>query len=51
MTFKLYLQDELADMGDKGEFVESDQHDILTEALGILEHLGRVRTKSEYITQ
>ena len=51
MILKLYLQVKLADIQDKGEFVESGQHDILTEALGTSEHLGCVKTKGEYVTQ
>ena len=45
------MQDKLADTRYKGEFVESGQHDILTEALGTLEHPGSARTKGEYLTQ
>ena len=41
----LYLQDNLAVMRDQGEYIETRSHDILTEALGKLEHPGRVRTK------
>ena len=51
MILKLYLEDKLAGIRDKDEFVESGQHDILTEALGELEYLGRVRTISKYVTQ
>ena len=51
MILKLYLQDNLPDMWEQGEFVESGQHDILTEALGTPEHLGRIKTKGEYVTQ
>ena len=51
MILKLYLHDTLANMREQGEFVESGQHDILTEALGTPEHPGRVRTKGEYVTQ
>ena len=51
MILKFYLQDKLADMGDSIEFVESGQHDILTEALGTLQHPGHVRTKGLYVTQ
>ena len=51
MILKLYLHDNLADMPELGNFVESGQHDILNEALGTHEHLGRVRTKSLYFTQ
>ena len=51
MILKLYLQDKFAEMRDKGEFIENGQHDILTEALGTLEHPGSVRTKGEYVTQ
>ena len=50
MTPKLSLQDELANMKDKGELVESGKNDILTQALGTPEHLDRVRTKGEYVT-
>ena len=45
------MHDKLADMRDKGEFVKSGQHDILTEALGTPKHLGHVKTKGEYVTQ
>ena len=38
MILKLYLQDKLADMRDKGKFVKSGQNDILTQVLGALEH-------------
>ena len=38
-------------MRDKGELVESGQNDILTQTLGTPEHLGRVRTKGDYVTQ
>ena len=38
-------------MQEQGEFVESGQHNILTEALGAPEHPDHVRTKSEYVTQ
>ena len=51
MTLKLYLQDNLADMWEHGEFVESGQHDILTEVLGTPKHLDRVMTKGKYVTQ
>ena len=34
-------------MRDKKELVESGQNDILTQALGTLEHPGHVRTKGE----
>ena len=51
MILKLYLQDKLANMWDKGEFVESGQNDILIEALGTPEHPGHLRTKGEYVTQ
>ena len=51
MILKLYLQDKLAYMWDKGKFVKSAQHDILTKVLGTHEYLGHVRTKGEYVTQ
>ena len=51
MILKFYLQDKLADMRDKDEFVENGQHYILTDALGTLEHPGHVRTKGKYVTQ
>ena len=51
MIFKLYLQDNLANMWDQGKFVETGSHDILFEALGKPEHPGRVRTKGKYVTQ
>ena len=51
MILKLYLQDKLADMRDKGEFIESGQHDILTELLGTPKHPSRVRIIGEYVTQ
>ena len=51
MILKLYLQDNLVDMREQCEFVENGQHDILTKALGTREHLGRVKTKGEYVTQ
>ena len=51
MILKLYLQDKLVDMWDKGKFVESDQIDIFTQALGTPEHPSCVRTKGEYVTQ
>ena len=38
-------------MREQGDFTESGQHDILTEALGTFEHLDRVRTKGEYVIQ
>ena len=38
-------------MRDQGEFVESQPHDILTEALGTPGHRCHVRTKGEYVTQ
>ena len=50
MIFKLYLQDNLVVMRDQVEFFETRSHDILTEALGKLEHPGRVRNKGEYVT-
>ena len=50
MIPKLYLQDKLVDMRDKGEFVESGQNDILTKALSTLEHPGLIRTKVKYMT-
>ena len=51
MILKLYLHDTLANMRKQGEFVESGQHDILTEALGTPEYPSRVKTKGEYVTQ
>ena len=51
MILILYLQVKLAELRDQGEFVETGPHDILTEALDTPEHLGRVRTKREYVTQ
>ena len=50
MIFKLYLQDNLSYMREQGKFVESGQHEILTEALGTPEHPGHVRTKGEHVT-
>ena len=38
-------------MQDKGVLVESEQNDILTQALGTGKHLGWVRNKGEYVTQ
>ena len=51
MILKLYLQDNLANMRDQGEFVKTRSHDILTKALGKPEHPSCVRTKGEYATQ
>ena len=38
-------------MQDKGEFVESGQYDILTEALSTPKQPCYVRTKGEYVTK
>jgi len=39
-----FLQDELVQQSSQGNFVSQDRRDILTTAIGIEEHLGRVRT-------
>ena len=48
MILKFYLQDKLADMQDKGELVESGQHDILTEALGTPKFVGSILQRAIY---
>ena len=45
-----YLQDNLAELRDQGEFVETGPYDILTEALDTHEHPVHVRTKGKYVT-